>query len=159
MMMKKLALAFSITVFAFLFQSISAQAHPGHEAGLIHLKFAKGTVHAHATWKQGPRTPEESILRIEWKNGADHSPIEPPGTFSVKLYMPAMKHGSSPTQMQRVLDDKGQPMTGVYTVSNIYFTMGGDWDVQVALKNTSGTEEVQTFKVHVDDSGQDHHHG
>ena len=152
--MKSLAVLFSVLSLSFL-----AQAHEGHEPGLIHLKFAQGSIHAHAKWTQGPRTPDESTLHLEWKKGTDHSPVEPPGTFSVKLYMPTMKHGSSPTQMQRVLDAKGQPLVGVYNVSNIYFTMGGDWDVQIALKSPSGTDEVQTFKVHVDDSGADHHHG
>lgn len=123
---------------------------------MTHLKFAKGKIHVHATWVQGPRSPGESILRLEWKNGTDHSAIEPPGSFKVVLWMPDMGHGSAPTKIQQVVDEIQQPLVGVYAVTNVYFTMGGKWDVNVKLKYDDRTEETQTIKVELGGHGGGH---
>lgn len=137
-----------------------AHAHGGHDHGtpMTHLTFANGAIHAHATWQSGPEVSNESLLKIEWKNGADHSPTEPPGAFEVALWMPDMGHGSAPTQIQRVLDAQGQPLTGVYQISNIYFVMGGDWDVNVTLTYQDGSKETQVIKVSIPTDGGGGHH-
>ena len=140
--------SFLISV-VFLFAGY-AQAHDHH-----HLKFANGIIHAHASWETGPQVSQESMLQIEWKNGADHAPTEP-GSFEVVLWMPSMGHGSAPTQIERVLDAQGQPLIGVYRVTNIYFVMGGEWQVQVIL-NKQGVKETQSFRVSFPESGE--HHG
>lgn len=151
--MKALIVAIGLLVGGF------AQAHGGHDHGtpMTHLTFAKGAIHAHATWESGPEVSNESLLKLEWKNGADHSPTEPPGVFEVVLWMPSMGHGSAPTQIQRVLDTQGQPQTGVYEISNIYFVMGGDWDVNVSLTYQDGTKETQVIKVSLPTDGGGHH--
>lgn len=136
----------------YLFASSLSYAHEGAN----HLSFANGALYAHATWVNGPHSsPAESVLRIEWKSGAEHSATEPPGRFRVSLWMPDMGHGSAPTQVQRVLDSRGQPLVGVYQVSNVYFTMGGRWDVRLAMKYTDGKEETQAFRVQLEGGG--HH--
>jgi hypothetical protein len=137
--------------------SSSAAAHD-HPPGMTHLVFANGAVHAHAIWTKGPHSPDESILRIEWKNGADHSAMEPPGALKVSPYMPAMGHGSAPTRIDRVLDSRGQVLVGVFQVSSIYFTMNGDWDVRVTLKYADGSQETKVIKVHLDDTDDGHDH-
>lgn len=142
----------SILVSFLALVTFAAYAEPGHE----HLSFANGAIHAHATWTQGPQSPAESVLRLEWKNGADHSPVEP-GRFRVSLWMPDMGHGSAPTQIQRVLDERGEPILGSYDVRNVYFTMGGKWDVRVSLKLANGTEETKAFSVMLDGGGHGHH--
>lgn len=153
--MKKLIIAFGMLLGGF------AHAHGGHDHGtpMTHLTFANGAIHAHATWQSGPEVSNESLLKIEWKNGADHSPTEPPGAFAVSLWMPDMGHGSAPTQIQRVLDAQGQPLTGVYQISNIYFVMGGDWDVNVTLNYQDGSKETQVIKVSLPTDGGGGHHG
>jgi hypothetical protein len=144
---------FLLATFAFLATNFaSAHDHPG-----AHLSFANGALHAHASWVQGPHSPEESVLRLEWKNGADHSATEPPGRLRVTLWMPEHNHGSAPTQIQRVLGDSGQPLVGVYLVSNVFFTMGGVWEVRVSLKYSDGKEETKNFAVTLDGGGHDHH--
>ncbi|HRO67668.1 MAG TPA: hypothetical protein PL182_08905, partial [Pseudobdellovibrionaceae bacterium] len=83
--MKSVLVAFGLLLGGF------AHAHGGHDhnnPSMTHLTFADGAIHAHATWETGPLLAEESVLRIEWKNGADHSPTEP-GGFKVVLWMPA----------------------------------------------------------------------
>lgn len=140
-----------------------AWAHGGHDHGsdqgaMSHLVFAKGTIHAHATWTQGPKTAAESSLRIEWKNGADHSALDLKNAFDVVLWMPSMGHGSSPTEIHPVLDASGKAIAGSYDVTNINFIMGGAWDVNVTLHFADGTAETQKIKVNLTHGGG-HHHG
>jgi hypothetical protein len=152
------ALAF---VFALFLGNVSF-AHPGHDHGdpgnMAHLVFANGAVHAHATWIKGPQPSEESALRIEWKNGKDHSPLNLQGTFGVSLWMPDMGHGSAPTKITPVLDANGQPVVGAYDVTNMYFVMGGAWQVNVTLTLPNGQPETQTINVEIEDAGGGHHH-
>lgn len=148
---------------AFLFSLIvlfsgSLFAHEGHDHGsMTHLTFMGGKVHAHVTWTQGPRVGEESVMHVEWKDGATHTPIDVPA-FSVSLFMPSMGHGSAPTQVQRVLGSDGKPLAGVYDVRNVYFLMGGDWDVNVVLAFPGGARETQKFNVHFDEENDGGHH-
>ena len=103
------------------------------------LTFADGTVLADVTWLQPPRAPEENVMLIEWKDAAGRQ-IEPPGAFKVVVWMPDMGHGSSPTKIARYADRSGRPTVGMYRVSDIYFTMGGYWEVQVKLRYNGGEE-------------------
>lgn len=141
---------------AVLFFAFSNLAQAHDHPGMTHLVFANGAIHAHATWVQGPQTPDESILRIEWKNGDTHSPLEPAGAFRVTLFMPSMGHDSSPTQIQKVVDSQGQALVGVYQVSRMYFTMGGTWTVNITLKYPDSSEETQSFAVDLA-GGHPHH--
>lgn len=154
---KEKAMKSLIITVGLLFGAV-AQAHGGndHGAPMTHLVFANGEIHAHAAWQSGPEVSKESLLKIEWKNGADHSPTEPPGTFEVVLWMPLMGHGSAKTQIQRVMDDQGQPLAGVFAISNIYFIMGGDWDVNVALTFADGKKETHVIKVSLPMDGGGH---
>lgn len=129
-----------------------AQAHddsPPTQPASMHLEFANGAIHAHCTWTQGPQSPDESKMTIEWKNGGEHTPTEPPGRFEVSLFMSEMGHGSAPTQLQRVLDKSGNPLVGVYEVSSIYFEMGGKWQVNVTLFYGDGSKETQTIDLDI----------
>jgi hypothetical protein len=125
------------------FQPVARAPH------LIHLTFIGGTVHLHLTWQDGPALEIENVLHGEWHSGADHIPIEVPGTFKVELNMPAMGHGSSPTQIERVLDERGQPLLGTYNIRGLYFMMAGDWEVIVTLNTPDGKSESQKFTVHL----------
>jgi len=136
----KLFLAFAALVFSL--QPVTAQA--ARETLLV---FSGGAVRAHCVWQAGPQSPEESVMRIDWKSGDGLSAIEAPGTFKVTPFMPSMGHGSSPTQIERVLDEQGRVVTGSYLVKNIYFTMPGDWEVKVKLKGADGREETQSVRL------------
>ena len=145
----------STIVFASL-MSLTAFAQD-HEGMAGHLVFSNG-IHAHLFWEQGPQEEGESIMRIEFMNGATHTPTEIKAVPSVALYMADMGHGSSPTAIQRVLDENGQVKVGVYRVLNMYFMMGGNWEVRVSLNNPDGSIETQILKVVVDDGGDSGHH-
>jgi hypothetical protein len=116
------------------------------------LIFADGALKAELTWIEGPRTPAVSQMKIEWKNGLDQTRIEPPGPMKVSLWMNmnGHGHGSAPTSITKL----GQE-PGVYQVSNMYFTMGGAWEVRINLKYSNSREETQILPLEI--KGRGHH--
>lgn len=147
-----------VLLFTLLFGGLS-YAQDGHDhAGMTHLVFAKGTVHTLVKWTKGPEVTTESTMIVQWMNGVTHTPAEPPGAFDVSLFMPSMGHGSAPTKIQHLIDAQGQPVVGAYEVSNVYFIMGGDWQVNVILKYQDGTSETQTIDINLPEGGGHHHH-
>lgn len=145
-----------ITALFTILTGTAAFAHSGHGG---HLSFGGGKIHAHLSWDQGPdENGGESILRLEWRDGATHAFVEPGVPFEVSLWMPSMGHGSAPTQIQRVADGQGGVLTGVYQVRNVYFIMPGDWDIRVTLKPEGGTAETQIWSVSIGGDGHGGHH-
>jgi len=144
--MKPILFAF----FAFLF-ALPAFAHPGHG----HLSFAEGKLHAHLSWIQEPSTKGEAKMKLEWRDGATHAIVEPALPLSVVLWMPSMGHGSAPTQVQRMVDERGKVIPGTYSVVNMYFMMSGAWEVRVKVKYADGKEETQAWALNVNGG---HHH-
>lgn len=143
----------------FVFLATAMLAFPGFgEAGPGRLVFRNGALEAFLSWDQGPDgNGGESILRIEWRDGATRNAVEPGVPFRVRLWMPSMGHGSAPTQLQRVLDGEGRLLTGVYRATNAYFPMPGEWNVEVILGSAGGTE-TRAWPVLVEGDGGGHHH-
>ncbi len=112
-----------------------------------HLTFKDNTVHVHAQFVKSPEVGTESFLSIETRSAKDHSLIAIDDSVSVELWMPDMGHGSVPTQIERVLDKDGNAEAGKFLVSNVYFVMGGLWDIQVTLTDKSGNSETKTFSL------------
>lgn len=98
---------------------------------------------AELAWEKGPQSPEESVLRLTWKNAGGQT-TEAPGAFKVVLFMPSMGHGSAPTFVEPARD-----ASGAYRVSRLYFTMPGAWEVRVVLKSVSGTEETRALSLEI----------
>lgn len=119
------------------------------------LSFRNGALEALLSWDRGPgANGGESILRIEWRDGATGSAVEPGASFGVRLWMPSMGHGSAPTQLQRVLDGEGRLLTGVYQATNVYFPMPGEWNVELILNGA----ETRAWPVVIEGDGGGHHH-
>lgn len=134
--------------------SLFAFANPGHgsdhgDGPDGHLVFAASGYHAHLFWEQGPQEGAESILRIEFMNPNTHLPTAIPFDVAVKLFMPSMGHGSSPTKTEKVVDENGQELAGVYRVSKVHFLMAGDWELRVTIKNETQSE-TQAYALTVD---------
>ncbi|MGE3261930.1 MAG: hypothetical protein AB7K68_09140 [Bacteriovoracia bacterium] len=134
--------------------SAPAFAHPGHG----NLAFAEGKLHAHLSWLVEPNTKGEAKMKLEWRDGSTHEIIEPALPVSVSLWMPDMGHGSAPTQIQRMLDDRGSVIVGTYEVRNMYFMMPGNWEIRVKVKYPSETEETKIWAVSVGGDGGGHDH-
>ena len=62
---------------------------------------------AELAWEKGPQSPEESVLRLTWKNAGGQT-TEAPGAFKVVLFMPSMGHGSAPTFVEPARDARRQ---------------------------------------------------
>lgn len=63
------------------------------------------------------------------KSGSEKGPfVDAPGQVKVSLWMPDMDHGSEPTVVHH--DEK---QAGVYHVSHVLFSMGGNWEIRVSL--------------------------
>lgn len=138
--MKMIFLAMSL-----LFSTHFALAHETQDApSVAPLSFAEGQIQAHIFWENGPNDGYESFLRIELRNGIDHTALLFEGTLSVELWMPGMNHGSAPTIVQPM-----DELRGGYQVSQIFFLMPGPWDVRVTLSRADRTSETKSFSVMV----------
>ncbi len=103
-----------------------------------------GVLKADCAWVKQPSTSSEAELQIQWTTGPNNSPIDPAGSFDVTTNMPSMPTmNNSPTQLERVVDTQGNVVPGAYLVRNIWFTMGGQWDVVLTLVRPDGTQEAQ----------------
>jgi hypothetical protein len=143
----------SVALIMGLFFSVMTFAQHSHE-NQIELKFEKSGVHAQVRWLKGPIVSEESKLLVEWKTISAQKATNP-GSFKVSISMPEMDHGSAPTQIEQAVDKQGKAILGLYKVNEIYFTMGGHWEVKIAIKQADGSVESQTFSIHLPGG---HHH-
>lgn len=131
--------------------------HPAHTSLKAHLEFKNKTLHVHTHLTAEPQVGKESFLTLDTRNAKDHSFVElADETVDVVLWMPDMGHGSAPTQISRVVDAKGDVVPGRYAVRNIYFVMGGLWDVQIIITDKDGKKETQSFQVTLPE-GAGHH--
>lgn len=150
----------SFLVLATFLLGALTNAHVGHSHPPLagHLVFKNGSVHVHVTFPQAPAVGQEALLVLETKDAATHQTIALEDSVEVVLWMPSMGHGSAPTQIQRVLDSNGEIMAGIFHVRNIYFTMGGEWEVRVVLTDSNLKKETQSFKMTLRGSGHGGRH-
>ncbi len=94
-------------------------------------------------WVIAPTEDQEGEMIVEIVDFQDDErKIDPIQTFFVKLWMPSMSHGSSPVKLTR-LD------VGVYRASEIFFIMGGEWEIRFQLRNGKQVldEAKQNIKI------------
>lgn len=144
---------FSWTSSAILFSifiSFIAQGAPAAQGGSFQLYFNHGTLHANCNWQQGPQLKNESILKIEWTKASNNAAIDPSGNFELALTMPEMPDMPvAPTQLNRVIDQHGNPLLGKYLVRSIYFSMKGTWKLRLNLTNENGHQETQEISLDI----------
>ena len=59
--------------------------------------------------------------------------IAPANAPYAQLFMPSMGHGSSPVHVEKMTE-------GIFKITNVYFSMPGEWDIRIQLKD--GTKVV-----------------
>lgn len=143
-----------LSVFFVSLMSIGHE-HPAANPLKAHLPYKNNSLHLHTELNAEPKIGIESYLKIETRRGKDHSLVSISDTIEVELWMPDMGHGSAPTQVTRTIDANGNAVTGSYLVRNLYFIMGGAWEVRIALTDSSGNKEIKNFTVMV---GGGHQH-
>lgn len=81
-------------------------------------------------------------FKISRPNALDQSPV--PVDFadpvSVTLFMPSMGHGSSPVTLEK-LD------SGTYRATRVFFSMTGDWEVRVQVKNGNDVKDQAVLNI------------
>lgn len=137
MWLKKVSFFFLSLGFVFLAWS-NAQAASGVGAG--ELPFSQLGLTAKYHWTQGPVISQESKLEVQIVRQSDGLPLELDWSPELLLWMPDMDHGSSPAAVQRVLNEQGDVIEGLYEFSSLYFLMEGRWEVQITLQHGDRTE-------------------
>lgn len=116
------------------------------------LSFDKAGLCASLTWEKMATDEEkgEFTLRFWKKNEATEAGpyVVVPGKLAVKLFMPSMGHGSSPVTITPKLDQTGAAVPGVYSITDVYFIMGGPWEIWVQFKQ--GTQVLDQVKLPIE---------
>lgn len=82
-------------------------------------------------WLTGPRVPNESSFDLKFfKKDQPNEPVQFEYELFIYLWMPSMGHGSSPVNIESL-----EP--GHFKVTNVYFIMGGEWQMIIQLKDPS----------------------
>ncbi len=149
----------TLALFSALLIGGTAAAHGGHHPPALagHLSFKQNTLHIHASFPNDPVVNQDSLLVLEAKDASTHKETELTDNVDVVLWMPSMGHGSAPTQVERAIDANGNILTGVFNVRNVFFIMGGEWEVRVTLTDAQGAQETKSFKVTLAGAGHGPH--
>lgn len=122
------------------------------------LVFEENEIEMVAEFLGSPVVGQENIMNLRLFDLRTGMEKDFEGEVQVVLWMPSMNHGSAPTSVEPVRDVSGKVLLGQYLVRQIYFTMGGDWEVRVLLKNHLGIEmKAISLNIKKSDHGGHHH--
>lgn len=113
------------------------------------IKFEWNNICAAITWVTGPQEDDASAFTLKFFSPTTGEAQNPSGVVLVKLWMPDMGHGSSPTKVDPSKNANGDVVTGSFDVTNVNFIMGGLWEVRIRLKAADGSEEVRQIEVNL----------
>lgn len=116
------------------------------------LSFFGGALVAKMTWLTPPSSTKTTQLKIEVLD-AQKQPLDlDPSLVGVGLFMDEMPEmGVEQQNVVSMSDASGSPVAGVFMVSDLQFSMSGQWSVRVTLpdpKNLAKTE-TQQFSLRV----------
>lgn len=156
----KLFFLYLAAVVSVAFIASASSAHQSHDhngaAQEQCLQFKEGSVHMHVSFVNPPVVGRESFIQLQARNPQTHESFDLNDDVQVVLWMPSMGHGSAHTKVEPAFDVNGQRIQGAYNVRNVYFVMGGDWEIQVHLTDKNGHQEMQSFMIQLEGGG---HHG
>ncbi len=98
------------------------------------------------TWEKMPTEKDLGTFtfKISRSNALDQSVVMQDfgDLVSVVLWMPSMGHGSSPVTVDR-LD------TGTFRASRVFFSMPGEWEIRVQVKNGSDVKDQAVLNIKI----------
>lgn len=97
------------------------------------VKLAKANLCFGIEWVEKATEEKAGSFRIKFTDGT--SAKDPGRAVGVKLWMPSMGHGSSPVKVAQEKDGAGKFIAGSYLATDVYFIMGGEWEIWVQLKD------------------------
>ena len=92
---------------------------------------------ANYSWRKTPTENDFGSFALTFSQ-TDGTPADPKMALNVIIWMPAMGHGSSPVTITNTA-------VGINIVENVFFSMHGDWQIRVQLKNAAAVVEEQIF--------------
>jgi hypothetical protein len=118
---------------------------------LCSFSFLKSNLCSSLTWTIQPDENNTGEFLLKFWNPKISSGKGPytnpsPSVF-VKLWMPAMGHGSSPVKVIPLTDANGQALPGQFKATGVSFIMSGKWEIHVQLK--SGTQVLDQSKIDI----------
>ena len=126
-------------------------ATPAKASAACPLPLNRAGLCASVTWDAAPSASRTNAFTLRfWNqgNGSESGPyITPEQTPFVRLWMSSMGHGSRPVVMSAAKDASGAVLPGVYRVEQVVFTMRGDWDIQVQLRNGSSVVDQAVLNI------------
>ena len=99
---------------------------PADKSTACTLRLEKAKLCAAIAWVEQPSDDAMGSFSLTFTPLVGGLAIDPAGTVKVKVWMPSMGHGSAPTQVTR-------KTSGVYDVTNVYFSMPGQWQIVIML--------------------------
>ena len=116
------------------------------------LAFPAQKLCASLTWVRMPADEDKGEFTMRfWKQdeGTESGPyVNPSYKVAVKLSMPTMGHGSSPVTVTQAVDQAGASIPGVFRATDVYFVMGGSWEIWVQLKENR--QVIEQAKVDIE---------
>jgi len=104
-------------------------------------------------WDSAPSASRPNAFTLRFWNlesGSEAGPyVSPLQEPFVKLWMPSMGHGSRPVSFSPARDAAGQIIPGVYRVEKVIFTMRGDWDIQIQLREQGQVREQVALSLYL----------
>lgn len=90
-------------------------------------------------WLKEPNREDQGAMKLYfWKKNQVGTYSTPSAsTITVQLWMPDMGHGSQKTKVLPVRDAAGAVVPGVFDVSEVFFVMGGNWEIRLQLKDAA----------------------
>ena len=89
-------------------------------------------------WRDSPEVSQGSRMLVVSTNGLGQ-PRDLPHKFGALLWMPGMGHESSPITIKHIGE-------GLYELSNIYFIMGGHWELHFQLLDAENQQLIEEVK-------------
>jgi len=122
----------------------------GEATPACRFQFQNGALCADFVWIKEPSGggDEGSAKIYFWVKalpGAYSSPLFM--NVDVKLWMPDMGHGSQKVKVQQAKYPNGQSMSGVYDATEVMFVMGGEWEIQLQLKDAATGKLIESQKI------------
>lgn len=109
----------------------------------IQILFNDGKWTADVIWSEKPQIAKELSFNIYWSNVS-------PTALQVVLKMPKMLYCAAPAEVSPLTDKNGQNIPGAFYVSNIYFFMGGLWQVELSITYADGYSETRSFDINLE---------
>jgi hypothetical protein len=142
-----------LTLFLMLFTVACAHPHYGDGASLqdqiqnqnqvCAFSFTGSISCAQLSWEKNQTEDETGTFTLHFGNLDTAKNLllkDPAQILQVRLWMPSMGHGSSPLTVTK-------SAVGVYEVTGVWFSMPGQWEIQIKLQDENGVVSESSFAL------------